>query len=909
VSKVATARARSILRGVETPGSWQEIEELAHQVAPSDRAVAAQLLLLACRRAMASGENIEATGLAGAAAYIASTFHPSICREAGDVVLVALERVVDPSEYFQGANELAACFTATGLTENGVRLARVAVARAAALPPSESSAVIHSQALSSLASALIRAEHFADALTVLVDARGAVPADAYEVIGNIEFNEGLAQAAVNQIGKARSAYALSRSAFHLGADEVGQAYVDRSEAATLARSGRYGEALELYERALETFSRRQLSLEMDQTTAGLLATLSSLGQRWTEEDLERYETLAFSLPPAESLALGLNVANIAHRQQDAARADRLYQRLAQKARELQRPVDLARCESAYAVALREVGDLDGAWRANRSAAARFEDAGLLRESANTDNNAALLLADLARRTADDDQRRDMRNQAADHALRAIVRLDAFRHSLPEAADRRALQGQVYPHIFAVAIDACVRVERWDEVASLVEKSRIQPVLTDEGGGFVEPAPLAARPGIKPVGDSGTPIVLSDLADDGGRRLGAWHGWWSDGARVVQCRSQSDRVDVDVRDLEQRTLDLFAGALPVVLPLDLAAAGGDEQRAQLLATWRATRGPLLDDAAAAEALESVLPRSVRAHVRSDPTIAECLAMSADELLWRLTTQLFAAHWLDDLRESGESRSHMVVAPPALLGRIPWAALPLSDPSGGTPIQLVEAADVVVGLPATLAGGLRTRSRTRSASKTEGLVIADPLGNLGFARRLQPRGMQTLGYGAPAPATRAALEAALRRGPAMLIVNAHVEPGSDDNPASSALLLRGADSSVDRMRVLDFADLEIPPQCLILGCDGAGAATGTEWTGLATGLVWAGATEVITTTAPVLDDLITARLDAALVEEVRRHGGTDGLLSWQRRMARQRRGQPADPQYAPYRWAQIVALRSG
>ena len=665
----------------------------------------------------------------------------------------------------------------------------------------------------------------------------------------------------------------------------------------------------LYQRALDTFTSGDLTLEVEQTTSGLVHTLSQLGHRWSDEELDSFEEMALSLPPSEALALGINVANAAHRQHDTARSDRLYQKVAQIARDLNRPVDLARCESSYAVALRERGDLPGAWRANRAAAAAFEQAGLLRQVANTDNNAALLVEDLARDTADLDEQRQLREHAANYAIDSIVSLDALRHSLPEAADRRALQLNSYPHVFTVAIAACMRAERWDELAALVEKSRIQPVLAGNGGGFVEPAPLSARRGTNPMGGSGTPVVLADLAGVGTPGgAGTWHGWWSDGTHLVRCRSHTDFVDAERGDIDQRSLDVFSAALPIVIAQDLAAAEGDRSRAQLLAIWRAASGPLLHDRGAVEVLELLLPSSTRAKLATDEIVACCYGLSADELLWPLTTMLFADAWLDELREgvAGGLLGHLVVAPPPLLGRIPWAALPLSDPSGGPPVALIEAADILVGLPATLAAALE-RSAT-AAANGPGLVVADSLGDLGYARLLRPPGMNILGSGGDAPATRAALVAQLGNGPGLFIVNAHVEPGSEDDPASSALLLRDSDNGIDRMRVGEFGGLNVPPQCVILGCDGAGAATGAEWTGLVTGLVWAGAAEVVTTTVPVVDDLVTAGLDAELVEEIRRRGAAAGLQSWQRYMARRRRVQPGDPRFAPYRWAQTVAVQT-
>jgi tetratricopeptide (TPR) repeat protein len=904
-------RARRILDGRAGPCPWSEIQDLAHELAPSDRATAARLLVVASDVAGSAGQLRQAVALARAGVYLAGRFHPSVADEAGVVAVAGLERLTSPAEYFEEASQLAHAFTATGLRACGVKLARATVARAAQLPASEAAKVTHAQALSGLAAAYLRADQFQPALEAVEEARRVVPSDAYKVIGDMEFNEGLARASLDQIGPARQAYERSRTAFEIGGDDLDLAYVDRSEAAALARAGRYEEALVLFRRAEATFLSRDLTLEVEQTATGLVGTLTQLGHRWSDEELDRYEEMALNLPPAEALALGVNVANAAHNQQDAPRADRLYQQLAQMARDHDRPVDLARCEGSYAAALRQRGDLAGAWRANRAAAAAFEQAGLFRQLANANNNAALLVEELARESADPDEQRQLRNCAADYAIDSIVSLDAFRHSLPEAADRRALQLHSYPHIFTVAIAACMRAERWDELAAVVEKSRMQPVLAGDGAGYVEPAPLASRRGAHPVGGSGPPLVLSELAgaaaSDG---AGSWHGWWSDGVHLVRCRSRTHGVDAEDGELNQHALALFAAALPIVIAQDLAVAGGDPSTAQLLAIWRAASGPLLHDPNAVEVLELVLPASTRARLATDRIVASCHGLSADELLWPVATMLFADAWLDELRQAQREgiRRHLVVAPPPLLGRIPWAALPLTDPSKGAPAVLVEAAELLVGLPATLAAGLSGHDSGGPKSDGPGLVVADSLGDLSFARSLRPPGMRILGTGGQAPATRTALVTELRSGAALFILNAHVEPGSDDDPASSALLLRDPTGGIDRMRVADFAGTRIPNQCVILGCDGAGAATGTEWTGLATGLVWAGAAEVVTTTAPVVDDQVTADLDDELVDEIRRRGASAGLLSWQRRMARRRRQQPGDPRFAPYRWAQTVGLRT-
>ena len=103
---------------------------------------------------------------------------------------------------------------------------------------------------------------------------------------------------------------------------------------------------------------------------------------------------------------------------------------------------------------------------------------------------ALLLEERAKAVLASDPWRaaSLRDDAADSALAAVSTLDRLRHSLPEAADRRALLVNAYPVIFPVAIGACFRARRFDEVAALVEKSRVQPLLRKGGAGYSNPCP-------------------------------------------------------------------------------------------------------------------------------------------------------------------------------------------------------------------------------------------------------------------------------------------------------------------------------------------------------------------------------------------------------------------------------------
>jgi hypothetical protein len=187
----------------------------------------------------------------------------------------------------------------------------------------------------------------------------------------------------------------------------------------------------------------------------------------------------------------------------------------------------------------------------------------------------------------------------------------------------------------------------------------------------------------------------------------------------------------------------------------------------------------------------------------------------------------------------------------------------------------------------------------------VVVADPLGDLRYARRLQLPGAARLGHGG-SPATRTAfLAAAASAG--VLVIAGHVQPGSDTDPAASAVLLAADDGKPDSLPVADLAGIRVPATCVILGCDGAGAATGAEWTGLTTGLIWAGAEWVVTTTSPVIDDQTSTNCDNCLLTALLADGPQQGLWTWQRERAAAWRTSP-DAAHAPYRWAGVIVTGS-
>jgi hypothetical protein len=449
--------------------------------------------------------------------------------------------------------------------------------------------------------------------------------------------------------------------------------------------------------------------------------------------------------------------------------------------------------------------------------------------------------------------------------------------------------------------------RWADVAAVVERSRIQPVLRASGGGFLEPVPVAACRRTQPVGGIGEPVVLGELAESLLGTEATWLGWWTDGQRLVRAWSTADSADADQGPLDRDALSRYAAALPIIDQPDLDAAAGDPRLAATVATWRAASGPMLADPQTAARAELVLEDRIRQAVLADDGVREVFEWSADELLWPLSEMLFSSELRTRILTAYDAgrRTGLVIAPIPAFGRIPWAALPVTDPRYGPPLLLIQAADIAVGLPASLARQFGTAT-TEGAHGT--VVIADPLGDLAAARGLTSPQARILGATSLEPATRHHLKHALAKHPQLLAVAGHVRPGTSTDPATAALLLGRGDGAADAVTVADLVALTVPPWCLILGCDGSGAAVGAEWTGVLTGLAWAGANEIATSTVPVIDDDLTATLEGQLLQYVEAAGPVRGLLSWQRALCVQHREGRSPTSAAPYRWATYVATQS-
>ena len=631
------------------------------------------------------------------------------------------------------------------------------------------------------------------------------------------------------------------------------------------------------------------------------------GDHFSDAEIDELLATAQRLPPAHRASLLHNIGNLQTEQRDLDAAAGTFTDLRRWATEIGDQASAAKATGSLAVVERHRGRLDSAISLNRDAHARYTQLGLSDGVAHAEHNYALLLDETADTANDPSEAAVLRNRAASHAIAALAAFDRHRHSLPTATDRHRLFLEVYGPTIPATMRICMNAGRRADVAAVVERARVQPVLRASGGGFLEPAPVAAYRGAEPVGGTGEPVVLGELAESLLGDNAMWLGWWTDGRRLVRAWSTATYADADQGPLDRDAFSRYTASLPIVDRPDLEAAAGNRRVATTVATWRAASGAMLADPKTAARAERALDQTVRQAVLADDGVREAFEWSADQMLWPLSemllspevrTRVLAAH-------AAGHRAGLVIAPIPSLGRIPWAALPLTDPRTGTPLLLVEAADIAVGLPASLAG----RFGNAHTDDTHGtVVIADPLGDLESARSLSSPGAQILGPTSLEPATRHHLLHALARHPRLFTIAGHVRPGTSADPAAAALLLDSDSGATDPVTVAELSALAVPPWCLVLGCDGSGASTGAEWTGVLTGLAWAGASEIATSTVPVIDDDVTASLDRELLQHVEAAGPLHGLLNWQRAACARHRSADSSSPAAPYRWATYVATRS-
>lgn len=874
------------------------------QLISADPATAAQLFHRAAQIAATGGRWSRVAGASEreVAAWIAC----GRVAEASEAVRRAEHaagRIADDDVRLRVLSNLAASLKDVGLADRAIELLEAVIAhrRHEAVTGDRIATEALFAGLVNLATALIDRGQAAPGLQTLREAEELIgELDDPRRLGTIRINMAYAYSTGGDLRLARDAYQEAVDLYRRsGADVRDIGFALRGVASTLAQAGRFEEALQQYREAGALFSSAYLYDELARTTIGEVMARASLGENIPATEFDALERQLRRLPPNDKGQLGRNLGNIALDQGDRRRAERLYLSARRAFRLLGRIADVASVDTNRAIAARRAGDLDLARRLLGRARGHLVAQGRWRQVGHVDHNLALVLSEMAE--AGGPRSAQRRAQAAARSISAVAALDRFRHDLPSARDRVSLEQSVYPGLFQVAIRSTLEAKQAPAVAALVERARVQPVLPSPATGmaFLEPRPIAARSGDAAVGGDGEVVVLGEEAARLAGTGALWVGWWSSGTELVMAATTADRVSIEVRPIDE-SLALLPAALAIPTPAEQERAGDDRDLAGRLALWRAARGPLLADPVLAERLAATLAPADRRATLADEGVGEVAGIDDATLLWPVSQLLLGEVLLERLEmiRAAGSRQPLLVAPPPLLGRIPWAALPITDPAAGDVRRLVEAADVVIALPASLSASLTPR--TEGAGGV--LLVADPLGDLRSARRLHIPGAHRLGHG-HRRATRSAFIAAVRQAD-VLVMAGHVQPGQAADPASSAVLLCDEEGGVAELTVAELASLHVPATCVVLGCDGAGAATGNEWTGVATGLIWAGASSVVTTTWPVVDDRITTGEDEALIRHVRQDGPRHGLWAWQRARAAALRVDARTRASAVYRWGGTV-----
>lgn len=723
-------------------------------------------------------------------------------------------------------------------------------------------------------------------------------------LGTIEVNRARIASLRSQVGAARRS--LERAEEHYRSDGAlnDLAWAKRALGASLAAAGQLEHALHLQTQARDTFRDDGDQAQADGTEIGLVAIRAELGRPISESERARLERLSERLSAEAAIQLLGNLANLALRD-DLGSAERLWTRARERARTSGRAVDEARGDLALAAVARRRGELRDALQQTISAGRRLHQFGAWEAAARAEVNAALLIGLLADQ-ADPTTAVTLRQQAVEHIVRGVGALDRLRHSLPSPAARRTLLRVRYPQLFVVALEAALKAEEHDLAAALIERARMQPVLAARrlaDDGYPEPPQLAARPGAVAVDGQPPRVELTAAAQRLAGQGARWIGWWRADADLVRAETDPDRTRVLVEPFPELARAQLNACLARITPLEAELGASDAALASRLALARCARAPLLAAPRLAARLAATVPARIRVAAQPQLGTAE---LTLDDILWPLSQALLGEDLLAELAHHETPPLNLVLAPPPQFGDVPWPMLPLREPrTGESPASLPrlrDAADIVVGLPAALV------STAPPPRVGEGIVaVLDPLGDLPFARRLSLPARR-LGYGSPEKATPDTVIAAIADA-ATLILSAHVQPGTAEQPAAAALLLSDGHGGTARLSVAQLAAVSAPPVCVILGCDGSGATVADEWTGLATGLLWAGAASILTSTWPTIEDRHTAAADAALLAAVHRFGPQRGLSCWQRAQLAAWRHSPEQPACSPYRWAGTIVCGRG
>jgi len=701
-------------------------------------------------------------------------------------------------------------------------------------------------------------------------------ADSEITLGNIWYNRAFVLIPQGDIASASAAYSASVTMFQEGGgSKFDIAYALRGQAAALGRVGRVAEAEPLYEEAIEAFLDTGAFDEAARTDIGLIMATATLGTPLTPERLAGSRDRIARASPADLPDLLMNLGNIEAADGSLEKAERTFIEALELFVAAGRLVDAARADLSRAAILRRLGHPEQSIEVATSARAVVAAEGRSQLVAHADHNLALSYRDLGQSS-----------QASEKILMAVAALDVHRHALPSAHDRLALTVTTYPKLFEVAFET-VGDTSSDLLAALIERSRVQPVPTPDEHGrlrYAPPPPVAVRPDAPGVDGKGDPKYLTDRIeasiDGNGHRL----SWALCGAELIRCHITASKTQVDRVTFDRQLMDEVTNAL----------TGGDHvdsqwpvaaEAIQMKKLFQIASGPLLNDDTLAGRLAATLPAAV---IERSPLTQR----SAQELLTDLADMLLPPTVVEAI--AGAEHLKIEIAPPPILGQIPWAALMVRGEC------LIERSDLDLSLPV----GLRSSSNRPESAKEGRVWVSDPTGDLPFSRRSPETGWSVLSATSSPPATKSAVLAQLALLPEVLVLRGHVQSGLPTDPAAAQILL----SCGDTLSTLDLLHGPGAPRlCILLGCDSLGGRTGLEWTGICTGFIWAGASQVVTTLWPVVDDSIQEQLDLDLVSALLAAAGGSALCKWQRTEAHRWRTDAHGAQ-APFRWANLVECRT-
>ncbi len=763
----------------------------------------------------------------------------------------------------------------------------------------------------------------AELATVLGDQR---------LLGGVWYNRGFLYGRTGRSAEAVHAYAKSASAYEAGGGGAFDlAYVRRGQAAEAARNGRLGDAASLFRDASALFMEAGHPDESARTNVGLLMAMATAGQSPTRAQLDDLLAVIELTRPAEVPDMLMNFGNILGAD-DAQAALDLFRRADAHFADQGRARDVCRARHAQAVMIRRLGDPEGALAVMDQVRAQYVTWAIAKEVAEVDFNRSLTLMELGRN-----------DEALGAALTALEELDRHRHTLSGPADRAGILTNTYPHLFDVALDLARHAGDSDLVAALAERVRVQvnPASSPVAGSAqLEPPPeVLARPGARHIAGTGPGVPLVAVA----RQLlgpgAAWLTWTRHRDHLLRVLVTPTHTDVsavawpgdlllDLRDaIADPTSDDISSAMAQAGnssgdvadggPAEVAASDAVNdamQAATRAALYRAATGPLLADPTLADRLRPTLdPRQTaewQGRVSSRETFLDELATAL------LPPALHLDSWVDDSTGSpssehglGDHVRRLVIAPPVTLGRVPWAALPIREST------LIEVADILLAPPLGTLSHRKVRSDTRATGRdhsgsapdrdpdSKTLWLFDARGDLSHCRAIPDQSGICLSHDTePSATSDAVLDALGDSRVDTLVIRGHVRAGSPADPLSTAILL-SSDSELSARDLLT-AKVTAPSRCIVLGCDAAGAATGSEWAGLPLALGFAGADVLVMTLWPVVDDSIQEELDIALLLKALANPAA-GLLSWQRDQARRWR-EREEGAVQPYRWANISLI---